>query len=268
MKTMNGALSALSLSLVFLLSPSLHATTHQPEVLNEIIEKTQEASFKGLKPVVVFDLDDTLINTRERNLRIISAFISQSDVKARYGEEVQKISALTLSDIKYLLADTLKSKGVVNSDFLKEASDFWLDRFFSNEYCSSDKPTPGAAKYLHDLIKAGAKIVYLTGRDIPRMEQGTRINLKRNFFPMLSEHTELLMKPDPKIDDLAFKKEALAQIKEMGDVAAVFENEPANLNALSEFFPNATAVFLDSIHSPKPDQPNPKATWISDFISN
>ena len=84
------------------------------------------------------------------------------------------------------------------------------------------------------LTNAGAKIVYLTGRDIPRMHDGTVISLARNRFPMNASEAELIMKPDPKIDDLEFKKAQMARIAKMGEVIGVFENEPANLNAMAD----------------------------------
>ena len=46
---------------------------------------------------------------------------------------------------------------------------------------------------------------------------------------------------------------------------SVFENEPANLNAMVEAFPLASAVFLDTIHSPRPDVPSEASQWVGDF---
>ena len=91
---------------------------------------------------------------------------------------------------------------------------------------------PLVADIANQLVKAGAKIVYLTGRDVPRMQVGTLLNLKRNFFPIDSANAQLMMKPDPKMDDLLFKKQAFEEIKKMGVVVGVFENEP---NGLARF---------------------------------
>jgi hypothetical protein len=53
-----------------------------------------------------------------------------------------------LGDIQYLLTDTFKSAGVDRQEILDAANAFWLNRFFTNEYCAVDEATPGAAAYL------------------------------------------------------------------------------------------------------------------------
>jgi hypothetical protein len=237
-------------------------TKYNPQALQEVILRVEEAKAHSRTPVVLFDLDDTLINTRERNMRIIKDFAAQADIQANFAKESTIMEEVKLKDIKYQLSDTLSGIGIQSVDLMKQASDFWLSRFFGNEYCAQDIPTPGAAKYLHFLARAGAQIVYLTGRDIPRMQEGTIINLKRNFFPASAK---LMMKPDPKMDDLLFKKQAFADVAAMGEVVGVFENEPANVNAMSEAFPKATAIFLDTIHSAKPDVPAANVQWVKDF---
>jgi hypothetical protein len=118
---------------------------------------------------------------------------------------------------------------------------------------------------LHLLARAGAKIVYLTGRDIPRMELGTKANLIRNRFPMDPDHAELIMKPDPKMDDLKFKESQYSIIAAMGEVEGAFENEPANINSMADAFPNAQAIFLDTVHSPTHIVPEDRVEIVKDF---
>lgn len=253
-----------TLTTVLLLSPLAHSSPqHEPMALLEIVERSQLYTDLKRQPIVIIDLDDTLINTRERNLRILRDFAEVSSIKQTFPSEALKVKNLNLDQIRYLLADSLKGIGIENLDFIKAASDFWLSRFFSNEYCSEDLPTKGAAQYLQQLENAGAKIIYLTGRDVPRMETGTLANLKRNSFPL--EKAKLMMKPDPKMDDLVFKQQAFVEIDKLGEVVGVIENEPANINAMKDAFPQATAVFLDTIHSPKPDVPKDGVHWVQDF---
>ncbi|MBI4404638.1 MAG: hypothetical protein HY537_10775 [Deltaproteobacteria bacterium] len=54
----------------------------------------------------------------------------------------------------------------------------------------------------------------------------------------------------------------------MGQTIAAFENEPANINAMGDAFPAAALVYLDTIHSKKPDVPGPNTSWIRDFESS
>jgi histidinol phosphatase-like enzyme len=255
-------------TLVAIASTTATAATYKPQALRDVKKMALATEGNGEQPVAIFDLDDTLINTRDRNLRIINDFIAQADIQARYPDESKNLAELTDNEISYLMADTLKARSVTNPAFLKEISDFWLARFFTNEYCSNDKPNPGAVKYVRRLYLAGVKIVYLTGRDIPRMHDGTLANLQKLGLPVDDDQAILMMKPDPKQDDLEYKKSMFPVIAQMGTVVGVFENEPANINAHHDAFPNAIAVFLDTIHSPKPDVPEQEVFWVQDFKSH
>jgi hypothetical protein len=254
---------ALALSLM---NSAAHAKDHYPPVLEEVIKGVEASLDMGYRPVVVFDIDDTLINTRGRNVRIIREFGDHADIKTRFPAEAALARGVSVEQTKYLVTDTLKALGAADPEFLKAADEFWLPRFFSDRYCAGDKQIKGAARFVQEVVKFGGHVVYLTGRDIPRMEVGTKLSLRNQFFPTASRHATLMMKPSKDVDDLEFKRQALSAIAALGEVVAVFENEPANLNLLADSFPRAKAVFLDTIHSPKPDQPLSRADWIKDFI--
>lgn len=245
-----------ALKLLFPLA--LFAASYQPEALDRV--KTQVQSEE--QSVVVFDLDDTLINTKERTHRVLREFAGS--VSDRYPYEASRLKTLQVRDTRYVLKETLAQLGIVNEEFLKEASAFWAPRFFSDRYVLGDKPIAGAAAYVRSLDREGAQIVYLTGRDRPNMGKGTEENLRRLGFPK----GELLMKPDAKMDDFSFKQSAIEHIRELGQIVGVFENEPANLNLLHEAFPDAIGVFVDTIHSPKPDRPYAGAAWVGDFLQD
>ncbi len=247
------------LALKLLLPVVLFAAPYQPEVLEKVRTEVRTALGCDPSPVVVFDLDDTLINTRERTVRILKEFALEVRESNLY--ESVKLEAVRSEQVRFQMKDTFRNLGIENEALLKVASDFWAPRFFSDAYVLKDRPVPGAAAYVRQLESDGATIVYLTGRDIANMQRGTVENLRALGFPQGT----LLMKPDAKMSDLDFKRTAIAQIRGMGEVVGVFENEPANLNLLHEAFPNAHGVFLDTIHSPKPDVPYVQASWVPDF---
>jgi predicted secreted acid phosphatase len=247
------------------LASALTTTTYSPDALNRLIERTQALAATG-QPVILFDLDDTLINTRERTVRILLDFVSQPQVHANFLDASTKISGLQFEQVQYQLTDTMANLGIKDAAFIKLANDFWLAHFFSNEYSAEDLPTKGAAKYLHLLARAGAKIVYLTGRDVGRMGVGTRENLIRNRFPMNPDQAVLILKQDKNEDDLKFKESQYDAVAAMGkEVIGVFENEPANINSMAKNFPTAQAIFLDTIHSPNPAVPVGRVEWVPDF---
>lgn len=259
-------MKSIFLILITLLNLPLKAQTLDNSVVhNKILQQIVEVASQGHTPVLLFDIDDTLVHTRERSQRIFREFAQQESIQSQYPDIAQKLLSVKMVEIKYKLNETFRDLGIANANVLKLANAFWLARFFTNEYAALDAPISGAAQFLNKVVKAGAKIVYLTGRDAPNMEMGTRSNLKRNFFPHSSENSILLMKPDIKMDDLIFKKDSFSKVAQMGRVIGVFENEPANLNAMMEAFPEAIGVFVETIHSPKPDVPNANAIWIKEY---
>lgn len=241
------------------------AAEYHPEVLGRLIRNVRTATQHGIHPVVVFDLDDTLINTRERNVRILHDFASLDSTRETFPEESEIAANLSTSQFHYLLKDTLSAVGITNKKFIEAASAFWLQNFFTNKYCADDIPNDSAASYVRALARAGATIVYLTGRDLPRMGNGTVKNLLDLHFPLGTKRARLIMKPSKDSDDLQFKISQFDRIRETGPVVAAFENEPANINAFQAHFPDSEMIFLDTIHSPKPDQPNDGVIWVKDF---
>lgn len=256
----------LSALVLILLAEASIATPYTPLVLQRIEEAVQQTVASGQKAVVVFDLDDTIINTRERNLRILQDFSAQSSVVADFPEEAALVKNIKEIAIKYLLTDTLKGAGIFNELFIKKAQEYWLTKFFSNEYCVDDQAIAGAAAYIRKLHQLGALIVYFSGRDEPRMAEGTRANLLALGFPIGDSQTLLALKPTQEEDDFIFKKRVLPQISAMGAVVAAFENEPVNINAFQDEFKSGMIVFLDTIHSPRPVYPNLGIHWLQDFL--
>ncbi|MGZ3695199.1 MAG: hypothetical protein ACXWQO_13750 [Bdellovibrionota bacterium] len=243
------------------------AQCYNPEALALVLKNVKQVKAEGKQPIVMFDLDDTLINTRERTFRIIKDYLKQASVKADISQaDLKKLNAITASDIHFLMADTLKSQGIVNANLEKNLGDFWAARFFTNEYAANDKQNPGAARYTREISRAGAKVVYLTGRDAPRMQEGTMESLRKGGFPVNPVNALLMLKPDKSIPDLDFKKDSFAKVAALGEMVGVFENEPANINAMADAFPASTAVLLDTIHSPTNVTPELSVSLVKDFF--
>ncbi|MAZ43912.1 MAG: hypothetical protein CMF48_01855 [Legionellales bacterium] len=60
----------------------------------------------------------------------------------------------------------------------------------------------------------------------------------------------------------------LQRIDDMGCNVALFENEPMNLNFMSDYFYSALPVFLDIKHSPNPTLPYETVYKIKNILSN
>lgn len=253
------------LSALILLTAATYASPHyDSRVLYKVVDEVQEAASHDQRPVVIFDLDDTLVNSLTRTLRILRDFVELEGVREHSPEAAHVIDRARVSDLGYYVDESLRKLGVTDEEFIAKAKDFWMLKYFSNEYCGDDRPEAGAAAYARKVHELGAKIVYLTGRDRPRMRACTRENLLKNHFPT-GEGVVLMMKPNKDIDDVEFKVKAFEKIRAFGKMVAGFENEPRNINEMQKAYPGATMVFMDTIHSNKPDVPGPTIHWIHDF---
>jgi len=206
---------------------------------------------RGLSPVVVFDLDDTLLSTDERHLRILREF---------------GLTDVPRSALKYRIVETARAAGVADERTLAALRDFWFKRFFQNDYLSADEPVPGGPAYCRDLSAAGATLVYMTGRD-EGMRQGTVFSLERHAFPKPDGRAvRLILKPRFEDSDVEFKTKALEQVSALGDVAGAFENEPLHVNLFGERFGDARLYLLETKHSGKPVRAHPRTHRIKDFV--
>lgn len=227
------------------------------EVLQEVARRVQGVLSEGKLPVVIFDLDSTLFDVGMRSYRILSEWLAHPEAQS-FTETLSSLSKLEPSEMKYSLEDVWSGRDLdptasPHSEALKHAKQYWRKRFFGNEYLVHDQPTDGALEFVRALHEMGAKIVYLTGRDVPLMAFGTYDQLRFHRFPIESERTRLILKPKRHIDDLEFKAQAVEYLKSVGEVVATFENEPKNLVAMSKVLgPNTMHVFIETVSSDHP----------------
>jgi len=225
----------------------------EAEVLREVSRRVSEARSHHKKPVVLLDLDSTLYEVGPRTHFILMEWLESGDA-SRFPRVRQELKRLENSHVGYSLKDTFGALGLSLSDTevadaVASAKEFWQSRFFANEYLKHDKAYPGAAHFVREVHQLGAMIVYLTGRDAPGMGVGTIENLVRDEFPWNTGNTHLLLKPAYGLPDLEHKKGAAEFIRKHGELIASLENEPANLVALYEIFPDAMHVFVETVSS-------------------
>lgn len=220
----------------------------QAAVLGGIIGRVKTARALGRKPRVLLDLDDTLLATTLRHLRIMAEF-SEGRPSAR------ALAAVSPETVRYRVVDTAREAGVTDEALLAELREFWYKRFFTNEYLLADEEVPGAAAFCRALVEAGGIPVYFTGRD-ETMREGTLESLKRHGFPVPGANgdavAKLILKPRFDVADLEYKAEVLSRLGKTWSVEAGFENEPAHVNLFAERCPKATMVFVDVRHSGRP----------------
>lgn len=248
---------------------------YEPQALRLLIDEVQDAVGHGVKPVVLFDIDDTLVNTAGRHLRILREFLAQEQIRSDFPAESALLAGrLELSLMRYEITDTARDAGIRDAGFLDRLSRFWLARFFDNDYLPEDPANPGAVDYVKEVVGRGAVAVYLTGR-WEELRPGTEEMLRKNDFPAPDGRRVILaMKPDRRQKDDAYKDEKLPELARLGKVVGGFENEPKNVNIFKQRFPDGIMIFLDTKTSGQKDPAsgrpipvNPTIPWVADFAT-
>lgn len=214
-------------------------------------------------PVVVFDLDGTLMDNRPRTLAILQELARELEAEAH--ESANVLARARNEELAYLLGDSLKRIGLEHPELVARAEAFWRDRFFSDHYLKHDIALPGSVEFARACYDAGAVLVYFTGRDLPLMGLGSFQSLRDLGFPIGVVGTELVCKPDAKIPDEQFKRDEGPKLRRVGRVVAAFDNEPGNCNAFVEMTPEAEVVFVDTQHLPGAPPLDSRVHVVADF---
>lgn len=213
--------------------------------------------------VVVFDLDGTLMDNRPRTCAILHELAEVW--KTREPELAKRLADAEPDDLAYLLTDSLDRLGVHRTDLVKEAEIFWRDRFFADGHLRHDVALAGASEFARACYEKGAVLVYFTGRDLPMMGVGSFASLRDLGFPIGLPGTELVLKGDANMPDEAFKRQVGPDLARVGNVIAIFDNEPGNCNLLQQAFPEADSVLVDTQHLPGAPPLLPSIKVVQDF---
>ena len=239
----------------------------QSALLGRIVEQCAHTPGAEPVPVVVFDLDGTLMDNRPRTCAILREL---GDVwSTREPELVEFATAVrnaNPSSLAYLMTETLGLLGVTRDDLVVEAQEYWRVRFFRDEHLVHDIALAGAVAFAKDCHAAGATLVYLTGRDLPLMGLGTFRSLRDLGFPIGVAGTQVVLKPEFSMPDEAFKRDVAPSLARVGRVIASFDNEPGNCNVFKEAYPECESVLVDTQHMPHAPPLGPGVRVIADFV--
>ena len=222
------------------------------DVTERVLERVRRHP-SGTTPVVVFDIDSTLLDTSRRHLAILDDFLARIGAGEALVETSRKLHR---TGVGWSVVDDFRKAGVADRELLEALGRFWRERFFAPAYMTRDIPVPGAPAFVRACHEAGAWCYYLTARVLSDTEAVTRNTLRRYRFP-LDSRTTLAMKPARHVDDHAFKFDAMERIAKCGEVVAAFDNDPANINMFHARFPGAICVLMDTVRAP--DSPPPAA---------
>jgi hypothetical protein len=243
-------------------------------LLRKVVERS--APQKGaMAPSVIFDLDGTLLDNRPRTVVILKEFGAMLRAEGRATAVAERLLALRVDDLAYLVSHTMLTlldsakvhvDTVESQRLVAEADAFWKARFFIDDYMVHDTALPGAVAFARTCYAKGANIGYFTGRDLPNMSLGSWKSLRDLGFPIGTPGTSLIVKPNFDMPDEHYKRTFGPDLRRIGPVVAVFDNEPANCNVLLEQHPEAESIFLDTQHFPGAPALLPNVSVIDDFV--
>jgi hypothetical protein len=234
----------------------------QAALLRELVERCTQLAKRGT-PVVVFDLDGTLMDNRPRTCAILHECADR--LNGRAPEVAKKLRGTDAQSLSYLLSDSLEDLGVHETEHVAEISAYWRERFFADDHLRFDEALGGAVEFTRACYDAGAVLVYLTGRDLPLMGIGSFRSLRDLGFPIGVPGTELVLKPDASMPDEAFKRLMAPKVGRVGKIVASFDNEPANCNIFLSHYPESISVLVDTQHMPGAPKPASGVRVIADF---
>jgi phosphoglycolate phosphatase-like HAD superfamily hydrolase len=217
----------------------------------------------GRSRVLIFDLDGTLMDNRPRVVGILHEM--SLAWRAHHPEASERLASADVDGMTYTLEDNLRLLGIDDAGLLEAGFAFWKERFFTDGYLHHDVAVPGAVDFARRCHDAGANLVYLTGRDLPNMAIGTFASLRDLGFPIGVVGTELVTKPSFDLPDEEFKNGVAAELARLGEVLAVFDNEPANCNILLDHYPSSASVLVDTLYAPDPPELHPDVSVIDSF---
>ncbi len=222
------------------------------DVLKKVLNDAKEALDNDERFLVIFDLDSTLYDIKERQRQILHQFAETPEFVAKWPEQTARLRTIDLQSKDFGIREALKRIGFLpesDSDFLDDVLKFWEFWFFHNDFLKHDEPMSGAVDFVRAVEALDADIMYLTGRDVPRMLEGTHASLSAMGFPVTGDHIQICLKPETAMEDADFKSSVVKKLERSYHSIWLFENEPVILNAVSKTSPEVNLVFLDTCHS-------------------
>lgn len=233
--------------------------THHGQLLTKIKKQIQDLQRNSAQSLVVFDLDSTLFDVSPRLEKVLLDFAKIPEHQREFPKQIEFFKNIQILKQDWGIREILIRAGLEghHHDFQNKVRQYWIKHFFSNDALVHDVPYAGAVEFVQSLSAIGADIIYLTGRDIHRMGDGSKKSLRQWGFPLDELTQRLILKPHQGLDDAAFKNDWFMSLpKNKYEKIWYFENEPVNINLIRKARPEVEIIFFDSTHSGEATPPD------------
>ncbi len=239
----------------------------QKAILEHVLERIRSFRTPTQDIVCIFDLDSTLYDLTDRKQQIVLSYLKIAEKLSKFPNECDRLKHIQVHKNEFGIDEALSRVGLTQAQqpaFYEDVYKYWEFYFFHNDFLRYDVTIDGAVEYVRKVDALGAQVIYLTGRDEPRMGEGTLASLKASGFPLEKNSIQICMKPHSKVEDHDFKLDFMNSLEENFKEVWLFENEPVNINLIEKHFPATRFVFIDTNHCGR-ETISPRHFSIKDF---
>jgi hypothetical protein len=211
----------------------------QKFVTRALAEITARAR-RGERVCVVFDIDNTLADTRRRTLAAAAAF-GRAHAGTAAGKALQRAR---LDQIGIDAVETCARLKIRDPEVIRAFDRFWLASFWKPGHFRLDTPIAAAVRLARQAKRAGAEVHYLTGR-IEASRPSTLAELRRFKLPD-ADNEHLRCKPGLGARTALYKESVLRDMFSSGMHVAWFITEGrGDIAHLQRSVPQLSCLRLD-----------------------
>ena len=195
-----------------------------------LLHQIERRSSQGKRSYLVFDIDNTLVDTR---LRTLAAAKTYAQKHPRYKE----LARLTLPKVKYNGRQVAQALGY-SPKTTEKFQTFWNSFFMNPKNFKYDRPISKTINLLHQAHAAGAEIVYLTGRR-QSLKKATLRQLSKLSLPN-ADRSHVFCKPSRVLrrTTVQFKQRVLESMHKRGfDVLMFMSDSRAEISGVQKATP-------------------------------
>lgn len=224
-----------------------------------IFKHFEQDSRQNIKPIAIFDLDETTVSsTLRRKVAYDRAILDlEGNLGQRDWDDFERFKEIMATQGKRIMqqlpneydtAALFKKIGIKNQALIKILEDTMLKHYLNDgDLIACDRVIQGAVKFVNTLYDHDYQVYFVSSRYEDTQGLGTEQSLLASgLLKQGRGHVILRKRGEVSID---FKRRAFLEIQKVAfeqnrKVTIVAENEPENMNAMTELFPSALAIFI------------------------
>lgn len=215
--------------------------------LDKRLHQIGKLASDGVKVRCVFDLDNTLFDTRWRTLHCARAFDgSEGSEHFAHLSDDELIGHIGRNGRETALALGLPD------DVVERFAAYWDQAFWRPEALAHDRPMDPPLHLITEAMKRGAEVVFLTGRVERHLDaQGQVIGFRDASIAQLLaigvevRPEQLILKPDTSTRTAPFKAEVLRRFEEEGAIGFFVTEGIRDISHVREALPRSACFLLD-----------------------